>query len=220
MRPSSMSSRGSSPRAAAPMLELTLASKAPKVARDWLEIRAGHAIAGLIPVAAGKGKLADAALEYLRAQKRKGHEAFIRDCLASAPPEAAEKVRREVLERAEVVHPGLRSETTPEWLRTALDGAEKLTAPSWVGPGDLPTILVGDRAAERAAGRSAARRPGQEHARMRPIRSWPPSRPMPIAGRSTPSPGHSSSAGSPRARPRRRNGPWARWACSAPTGPP
>jgi predicted DNA-binding WGR domain protein len=137
--------RAVSPRAAAPMLELMLASKAPKGARDWLELRAGHAIAGLIPVAAGKGKLADAVLEYLRDQKRRGHEAFIRECLASASPEAAEKVRREVLDRAEVFISAFDPNTTPEWLKSALDGAAKLFGPSWVGPGDLPTILVGDR---------------------------------------------------------------------------
>ncbi len=135
-----------SPGAAAPMLELMLASKAPRPARDWLEVRAGHAIAGLIPIAAGKGKLADAALDYLRAQKRSGHEAFLRDCLASADPEAAEKVRREVLERVEVVIPTFDPNTTPEWLRSALDAAAKLHGPSWIGPGDLPTIVVGDRA--------------------------------------------------------------------------
>ncbi len=135
-----------SPRTAAPMLELMLASKAPRPARDWLEVRVGHAVTSLIPIAAGKGKLADAAMEYLRDQKRRGHEAFLRDCLASAPPDVAEKVRREVLDRAEVFIPAFDPETTPEWLRSALDGAAKLSGPSWVGPGELPTILVGDRA--------------------------------------------------------------------------
>jgi hypothetical protein len=135
-----------SPRAAAPMLELMLASKAPKPARDWLELRAGHAIAGLIPIAAGKGKLADAALEYLRTQKRRGRDAFIRECLSSAPPEVAEKVGRKVLERTEVVIPVLDPGTTPRWLRAALDDAAELHGPSWVGPGDLPMIVVGDHA--------------------------------------------------------------------------
>ncbi len=78
---------------AGPMLDL-LGSKAPGIARSWLDEQPGHAIPGLIPVAVGKGKLADAALDYLRAQKRKGHEGFIRECLASTPPDVAEKVRR------------------------------------------------------------------------------------------------------------------------------
>ncbi len=127
------------------MLELMLSSKAPALARNWLEHRVGHAIAGLIPVAAGKGKLADAALEYLRTQRRKGHEAFIRECLASAPPETAEKVGREVLERVKVAIPAFDPNATPGWLRTALDGAAKLQSPSWVGR-ELPTVVAGDRA--------------------------------------------------------------------------
>ena len=58
--------RVKSPKTAAPMLELMLASKASGVARRWLDEQLGHAIAGLIPVVAERGKLADAALEYLR----------------------------------------------------------------------------------------------------------------------------------------------------------
>ena len=45
-----------SPRTAGPMLELMLGSKSPGVARAWLEENPGHAIPGLIPLAAGKGK--------------------------------------------------------------------------------------------------------------------------------------------------------------------
>lgn len=58
-------------------------------------------MAGLIPVAAGRGKLADAAVEYLREAKKKGHEPLIRDCLADATPEVAQSIRRNVLEFAE-----------------------------------------------------------------------------------------------------------------------
>ncbi len=131
-----------SPRASLPMLELMLASKASGVARRWLDEQVGHAIPGLIPVVTERGKLADAALEYLRTQQRKGHEGFIRECLAAAPPEAVEKLRREVLERADQAIAALDDDTTPDWLRTACDGAKPLKPPGWVGPDQLPPILV------------------------------------------------------------------------------
>ncbi|MGP0069631.1 MAG: WGR domain-containing protein [Isosphaeraceae bacterium] len=102
-----------SPRTAGSMLELMLGSKAPGIARGWLDAQPGHAIPGLFALAAGQGKLADAALDYLRSQKRKGHEGYIRECLASAPPDIVEKVRREVFERLEEAVPILDDKTTP-----------------------------------------------------------------------------------------------------------
>ena len=137
--------RVKSPRTAPVMLELMLESKGPGIARRWLDEQPGHAIPGLIPVAAGKGKLADAALDYLLAQKRKGHEGFLRECLDSAPPDAADKVRREVLVRTEDSIPVLDAATTPDWLRAACDEVRKLKSPSWVTPADLPPILVDGR---------------------------------------------------------------------------
>ena len=137
--------RVKSPKTAAPMLELMLASKASGVAHRWLDEQVGHAIAGLIPVVAERGKLADAALEYLRTQQRKGHEGFIRECLASAPSDTAEKVRRLVLERTEVVIPTLDAESTPDWLQSAQNDVKKLKPPGWITPGDLPPIIVGGR---------------------------------------------------------------------------
>jgi predicted DNA-binding WGR domain protein len=165
-----------SPRNAMPMLELMLASRAPKPARDWLENHAGQTIAGLIEAAAGKGKLADAALEYLRDQKRKGREDFIRECLESAPGEAMERVRREVLERAEVVIPVFDPSTTPEWLRSALEGAAKLASPSWIGPSGLPAIVVGECAlsepqVDRLLGALSRSTPGAPHPLVDAVKS-------------------------------------------------
>lgn len=134
------------PEAAPVMLELMLGSKAPKVARQWLEDNPGHAIAGLIPVAAGRGKLADTAMEFLRAQKQKGQAEFIRDCLTTATPEVAAKIRAEVLDRAEVIITRLDETTTPEPIRTAVQDAAKLKVPGWVDISSLPPVLVGEHA--------------------------------------------------------------------------
>jgi predicted DNA-binding WGR domain protein len=135
-----------SPRTAPVMLELMVFSKAPGAARRWLEEHHGHAIPGLIPAAAGKGKLADAALDHLRSQVRKGYEAFLGECLADALPEAADKVRRAVLEHAEVRLPSLDEATTPEWLRSAVGQVKPTKAIQWIAPDDLPPIVVDGRA--------------------------------------------------------------------------
>ena len=154
-----------------------------------------------------RGKLADAALEYLRDQHRKGHEGFIRECLAAALPEAADKFRRQVLERTEVVVPTLDAESTPGWLQSARDDVKKLKPPGWITPGDLPPIVVGGHKLndeqskavlaslsqeQRSAGSTAGRRP------QGPRRSPP---------RWMPSPGHSSSVGSSKALRPKKSGP-------------
>jgi predicted DNA-binding WGR domain protein len=137
--------RVQSPRTAAPMLEVMVGSKAPAAARRWLDEHPGHAIPGLIPLAAGEGPLAEAAGDYLRAQDRKGCGGYIRTCLAAAPPETIEKFRCDVLERAEDVIPALDDATTPAWLRAACDEARSLEPPGWVGPAPLRPILVEGR---------------------------------------------------------------------------
>src|SRR5206468_1207486 len=73
------------PEAAPHLLELRLSSKAPQPARRWLDEQVGNAVAGLLPVAAGRGKLAEAALDYLREAKRKGFAAFIEAQVKQAP---------------------------------------------------------------------------------------------------------------------------------------
>jgi hypothetical protein len=141
--------RVKAPEAAPVMLELMLWSRAKKVARRWLDENPGHAIAGLIPATTAQGKptLGEAALEYLREQKRKGRADFIRACLAAAPPEAAAKVRREVLEPFEIIAPVLDAGSTPDWLRSALDHAQRLQLkpPAWIVAGGLPPICVSGR---------------------------------------------------------------------------
>ena len=57
----------------------------------------------------------------------------------------AEKVRRLVLERTEVVIPTLDAESTPDWLRSAQNDVKKLKPPGWITRGDLPPIIVGGR---------------------------------------------------------------------------
>jgi hypothetical protein len=87
------------PEAAEPMLQCKLSAKTPAIARDWLDKYVGNAVAGLIGVAGGRGKLAGAAIDYLRSVKRKGYDAVIATCVKQAgDSEAAAKVQADVLD--------------------------------------------------------------------------------------------------------------------------
>jgi hypothetical protein len=134
------------PELAPAMLELKLASKAPAPARQWLDDNPGNAIAGLIPVAGGKGKLAGAAVEYLREGRRKGFGDFIDAQLKLAAPDVAAKVRDAVLGQEETVYLPLDDRTTPGPLRDALAApTARGKLPDWVRPTNLPPVLVAGR---------------------------------------------------------------------------
>ncbi|MBX9691160.1 MAG: suppressor of fused domain protein [Cyanobacteria bacterium] len=85
------------PEAAPSMLELQLSSKAPEVAREWLNSHIPNAIAGLIPITTSGGEIGNAAIEYLREAKRKGYGEFISQCMNDCSGEVAQKIRDEVL---------------------------------------------------------------------------------------------------------------------------
>jgi len=137
------------PEAAEPMLRCKLEAKTPAIARDWLDKHVGNAVAGLIAVAGGRGRLATAALEYLQGVKRKGLAAVIADQVESAgDAEAAARVRADVLEREEKVFEPCDDGSTPAWLAhelEALEGARPKRLASWATPAMLPPLLVGDR---------------------------------------------------------------------------
>ena len=126
----------------------------------------------------------------------KGHEGFIRECLAAGPPESPRRSGARCWSAPRRPSRALDDETTPDWLRAACDGAKTLKPPGWVAAGRPAADPRRWAQAECRASEGRAGGPGQEHARMRPIRSSPPSRRTPIADRSTPSPGPCSSAGS------------------------
>jgi predicted DNA-binding WGR domain protein len=134
------------PEAAPHMLELKLNSKVQGLAGEWLDENPGDAVAGLIPVAAGAGKLAEAAAEFLRGAKKKGQADFIAEHLKSAPTDGAARVREAVLEHEEKVYEPLDAKATPKPLRDALaKSAADPALPSWAAPALLPPLLVGCR---------------------------------------------------------------------------
>jgi hypothetical protein len=135
------------PEAAPYMLELRHAAKAPARARQWLDDHPGNAIAGLILVAAGRGKVAEMAIEFLRDAKRRGLAPLIEEQLAQAEPAVADAVRRMVLEHSERVYPALDDATSPDWLKKGIAGATigKSKLPGWAHPSSLPPLLLDDR---------------------------------------------------------------------------
>src|SRR5207248_9709299 len=107
------------PEAGPHMLEWRLASQVQQQAAAWLEEQPGNAVAGLVPTAAGRGKLAEAAVAFLRSARRKGMGDFIEGRLRQAPPEVAAKVRAEVFAADEAAGPPF-DDKKPRWLRDAL----------------------------------------------------------------------------------------------------
>ena len=134
--------RVKAPEAAPHMLELKLSSKAPKVAREWMDANVGRTIVGLVPVAGGRGKLADAAVEHLRDLKRGGHGELI---LKLAGKDVPQRVREDVLEHVEKTYTPFDAGSTPKWLAEALADAPAGKLPGWLPGHALPMLSVGER---------------------------------------------------------------------------
>jgi hypothetical protein len=125
------------------MVEFRMGTRVRREALAWLEDNLGTAITGLVPLAAGRGKLAEGAAELLRDAHRQGHGEFVRTQVA-AHPEVAEKVRKVVLDPVESPCPPLTPETTPPELLAAIPPTAPAGAPEWVETAVLPPILVAD----------------------------------------------------------------------------
>jgi predicted DNA-binding WGR domain protein len=78
------------PEVAPLMLEYTFNLRTAKPATEWLENHPVNGIMGLMPIATGQGRSADAALNYLRKQRRKGHLELIKNLAKVHAPEAAD----------------------------------------------------------------------------------------------------------------------------------
>jgi hypothetical protein len=133
------------PEAAPHMLALKCQSQVPRLARRWLDENVPCAIAGLVPVASGRGPLAEAARDYLADAVRLGHrEAVEREVLHLSPTSASRVMRELPVERALAPFP---DERAPAWLREALEEAPaKLDRPpEWLRPEQLPPIVVAKR---------------------------------------------------------------------------
>ena len=136
------------PEVAEPMLQCRLNSKAPAVAREWMNFNVGNCVAGLIDTAGQRGKLGDAAIDYYREVKRNGHADLIAKYVKKAGKKSAGAVRiqTEVLDHVEKVYKPFDAKTTPKWLKASLAKVEfgkppKL--PSWVSA--VTPLTIGER---------------------------------------------------------------------------
>jgi hypothetical protein len=131
------------PEAAPAFLELKLAAKAPAPARRWLDEQVGNAVCGLLPVAMGRGKLADAARDYLRDIQARGLSGVLDEQLQAAPAEVADRVREAIRPNTAAPAP-LDDAATPDWLRPAAE-EKPARLPGWLHPETLPPLVLGDR---------------------------------------------------------------------------
>lgn len=131
------------PEAAPHLLELKLNSQVPKLARQWLDENVESAVAGLMPLAAGRGKNADAAREHLADLARMGHRALVEERLRFVPATVAGRLRRDLLPKAPPAEP--LGEKEPRWLRDALEETPASRSPDWLRLARLPAVIVGKR---------------------------------------------------------------------------
>lgn len=134
------------PETAPCMAKLILNSKAPQRARQWLNDHAQLAIPALVPVAAGRGKVAEVAIAYLQRMQRRGYHELIESVVKEQPDSIRTKVQAAVLE-VEPERPSLSEAQTPAWLQQALANTpvpKRVKWPSWLEQIDLPPIPVGD----------------------------------------------------------------------------
>ena len=135
------------PEAAPLMLELKVGSRFAAPARRWLDEQVPHAVAGLLPVAATKGPLTAAAVEYLREVKRRGFSSLIEEGLKTLSPEEAAKVRRAAPERDDAGPPPF-GEGEPSWWGPAAReslGERPGQPPAWADAVRLPPLPLDGR---------------------------------------------------------------------------
>ncbi len=132
-----------SPEAAVAMLEIYLGSKAPRLAKEWIELNKYYAIEGFSTIAGGSGKLAEAALDMLRTFQAQGLKDTIAKVSESLPEATRERIRSEVLENEALSAPLLDEAATPERLASLLSECpSKAKKPLWLNIEELPPILV------------------------------------------------------------------------------
>ena len=129
------------------ILEQWQDGKAPAIAGDWLRDHPGNAIAGVLPLAHGSSKLANAAVEFLREMKRKGHADFIAEQLADVDDAVKKHVQEQVLDHEEKEYPMLADADMPKDLQQEFASYKipaKSTLPKWLDVAALPPIIVQD----------------------------------------------------------------------------
>ncbi len=137
------------PEIAPEMLALLLESRGPKPARQWLDDNSSHVARGLVSLAAGRGKTAEAAIEQLRALKRRdpGAAAAIGKAAQTLPEAEAARIQSAVVDYQEKFYEPLSDADTPDAIKSAIAGDPKLKSGglNWISALDLPPLTLGDK---------------------------------------------------------------------------
>ena len=133
------------PEVARALLELRLEGQACPALRDWFTRQVGNAVAGLVPLATGRGKLADAARSYLREVRRRGLSEVIEKHLPALELAQQARLRQTILDIEADEVPQLDDTHPPDWLRQAqlqMPQLERDELPDWVIEDDLPALVL------------------------------------------------------------------------------
>ena len=137
---STFAERVHAPAAAETMAVLIGTSRAPAVAKAWLDEHPAEAVAGLAPALGRQGQRAEAATSQLQRLARSAHRETFDAAVAELGPAEAKVVRTKVLD---VLGDDLAElETTPAWLTAGLEAATRAKLPPWLDPAELPPFVV------------------------------------------------------------------------------
>lgn len=136
-----------SPRIAPTMLTIVRNRRGQHLtmARRWLKEQKANAIVGLLPVALGRGRLAQLACEYLREQCVAGHEAFVCEQIDRLDPQQAATLRRKVVQKKLPTTKTHTATSLPAWFREAaasLPKRQRPLLPVQLRHVKLPTLIV------------------------------------------------------------------------------
>jgi predicted DNA-binding WGR domain protein len=134
-----------SPKAAPALLRVYVGSKAPWVAKEWMDENPAFTVAGLVPLVTQPGGIGAAALDVLRTAFARGQAGLLTRALEGQTDAVRARVRSEVLENRELTATPLDAGSTPAWLGERLPAPPKKEVAPWLSVQDLPPLLIGDR---------------------------------------------------------------------------
>ncbi|WP_081690430.1 DUF4132 domain-containing protein [Conexibacter woesei] len=127
--------------AAPGMLELMVGSRAPSVARDWLNDHPRQTARGLAPLLSRSGRLADAAVDQLKRMARGPSRPVLEELAAELAPGAErDRLQDRVLDAALPAGPEL--DDAPPWLADAEARLARTALPAWLDVTALPPLEV------------------------------------------------------------------------------
>jgi predicted DNA-binding WGR domain protein len=140
----------SAPEAALAALQIATQSKAPRTGLQWMAEHPLEAAVGLVPVAMGGGRLAEAAREQLQTLQRSGQTQVLQQAKSHLTENQSSWLNEQVIQSKEETVPEILSEELPPELLTALRSAKISKASAWVNVFSLPSIKLAGKKLSQA----------------------------------------------------------------------